>query len=134
MAENPTKPDMHKAIFIGNLKFGINPPGAKIETRVKNKTIFITDTEEEELWKFFEICGEISSVRLIRDKKTNVGKGFGYVNFTTSDAVELALQMEDVKFKGRDLRINLCRDDHKKPKKVLNNTTLQNAIYIFVVF
>jgi len=33
------------------------------------------------VWKHFEDCGTIDGVRLIRDKKTCLGKGFGYVTF-----------------------------------------------------
>lgn len=42
------------------------------------------DAEEEELWEFFADCGAIDNVRLVRDKKTNIGKGIGYVQFTVS--------------------------------------------------
>jgi nucleolar protein 12 len=37
--------------------------------------------EEDDLWKMFESCGKISGIRLIRDKRTGVGKGFAYINF-----------------------------------------------------
>lgn len=40
------------------------------------------DVQDEELYTHFERCGEIEFVRIIRDKKTNIGKGFGYVQFT----------------------------------------------------
>ena len=39
------------------------------------------DVEEEPLRNHFEDCGEIENVRLIRDRKTQLGKGFGYVLF-----------------------------------------------------
>lgn len=42
------------SIFIGNLPFAL---------------------EDEALYQKFEKCGEIDSVRIIRDKKTNAGKG-----------------------------------------------------------
>lgn len=37
--------------------------------------------EEEQLREVFKDCGEIESVRLIRDNKTGIGKGFGFVLF-----------------------------------------------------
>lgn len=55
--------DRKRSVFVGSLPF---------------------DAEEEELWKFFADCGAIDNVRLIRDKKTNIGKGIGYVQFTVS--------------------------------------------------
>jgi nucleolar protein 12 len=36
------------------------------------------DVEEESLWTWFASCGPIDGVRVVRDKATNVGKGFGY--------------------------------------------------------
>lgn len=79
--------DQKKAIFIGNLPF---------------------DAEEDDVWTLFQDCGDIVSVRLVRDKRTRIGKGFGYVNFTSPDAVELALQMEDIKLGKREIRVSRC--------------------------
>lgn len=78
---------------------------------------FFSDTAEEDLWKTFEVCGEIVSVRIVRDGKTNIGKGFGYVNFKSNDSVALALQMENVHVKERELRISRCNASEKMRKK-----------------
>lgn len=48
--------------------------------------LFNLDIEEEPVRKHFEDCGDIRNVRLIRDKKTCLGKGFGYVNFQVSSS------------------------------------------------
>ncbi|CAG9858969.1 unnamed protein product [Phyllotreta striolata] len=76
--------DESKAIFIGNLSF---------------------KAEEEDLWKLFASCGPISHIRIIRDRVTGMGKGFAYINFHDSDAVQLALEMENVMLCNRELRI-----------------------------
>ena len=39
------------------------------------------DVQDEDLYTHFTRCGEIEFVRVVRDKKTNIGKGFGYVQF-----------------------------------------------------
>ena len=39
------------------------------------------DVQDEDLYSHFSRCGEIEFVRIVRDKKTNIGKGFGYVQF-----------------------------------------------------
>lgn len=44
-----------------------------------------TEAEEEALRSHFASCGEIESVRIVRDKKMASGKGFGYVNFMVSN-------------------------------------------------
>jgi len=41
----------------------------------------IADVEEESVREHFTVCGDISDVRVIRDRTTGAGKGFGYVNF-----------------------------------------------------
>uniref|UniRef100_A0A8D8QFU1 RNA-binding protein 34 n=1 Tax=Cacopsylla melanoneura TaxID=428564 RepID=A0A8D8QFU1_9HEMI len=82
------------SIFIGNLPF---------------------EAEEEELRKAFQTCGEIDNVRIIRDQKTNTGKGFGYVNFKSADGVAFAMEMENVKIRNREVRVKRSYD--RKPSK-----------------
>lgn len=66
--------------------------------------------------KFFEDCGEIKNVRLIRDGKTGIGKGFGYVNFHSKDSVVLALQKDGQSLNGRDLRVQSTNYSNKNDK------------------
>ena len=42
----------------------------------------LADCEEEPLRQHFADCGEVDNVRIIRDSKLGLGKGFGYVHFT----------------------------------------------------
>ncbi|XP_042189647.1 RNA-binding protein 34 [Callorhinchus milii] len=49
-----------KSIFIGNLSYEI---------------------EEDEVRQHFSDCGPIESVRIVRDRESGMGKGFGYVLF-----------------------------------------------------
>jgi nucleolar protein 12 len=39
------------------------------------------DVQDEAIYMHFTRCGKIEFVRIVRDKKTNIGKGFGYVQF-----------------------------------------------------
>ncbi|CAB3258596.1 unnamed protein product [Arctia plantaginis] len=98
------------SIFLGNLPFAI---------------------EDETLREKFEKCGEIESVRIIRDKKTNAGKGFGYVNFASKDAVELALALteEDLTIKNRIIRVKRCTQltNKQKQKPKQDNQRQQSA-------
>ncbi|XP_026729163.1 nucleolar protein 12-like [Trichoplusia ni] len=90
--------DPRCAVFVGNLPFAM---------------------EDDALRAKFDKCGAIESVRIIRDKKTNAGKGFGYVNFESKDGVELALALteEDLTVKNRILRVKRCTlgTDKKRP-------------------
>ncbi|KAJ3017969.1 UNVERIFIED_CONTAM: Nucleolar protein 12, partial [Siphonaria sp. JEL0065] len=79
--------DTKQSIFLGNLSF---------------------DVAEEAIWEFFKDCGDIKNVRVVRDKKTNIGKGFGYVQFAEKQGVEVALKMDGKKLAGRDVRVTKC--------------------------
>ena len=46
--------------------------------------MFVVAIEEESIRSHFEDCGEIENVRVIRDRKTNLGKGFCYILFEVS--------------------------------------------------
>lgn len=78
------------------------------------------DAEDEELWNLFKPCGSISHVRIVRDGRTGMAKGFGYVNFKDSDSVQLALEMEKVVLKDRELRISLCEANRAKKKNIVS--------------
>lgn len=46
--------------------------------------LYFSAIEEESVRSHFTDCGEIDNVRIIRDRKTNLGKGFCYVLFKVS--------------------------------------------------
>lgn len=113
---HPAAHNNKKCVFVGSLPF---------------------DAEEELLWTHFSPAGEIESVRLIRDKKTNVGKGFAYVQYKDSSAVQNALLMHEKKMllgegKGaRKLRVTRAQNmpsKHKadqKERDQINNPDLK---------
>eukprot|EP01137_Pigoraptor_chileana_P004643 Opistho-2@46572 len=91
-AGTPRVPDTTKSVFVGNLPF---------------------NAEDEQLYRLFSTCGRVTSVRVIRDSATNIGKGFGYVEFEDKGAVALALTMHGTKDEtiGRELRVFRARRD-----------------------
>lgn len=62
------------------------------------------------------MCGNIVSIRLVRSTNSGMGKGFGYVNFDSTDSVENALQKNGTRMLGRELRVGRAV---RKPKPVL---------------
>ncbi|KAL6074983.1 RNA-binding protein 34 [Balamuthia mandrillaris] len=96
--------DNKLSVFVGNLPF---------------------DMEEEALRQHFADCGEIENVRLIRDKDTNLGKGFGYILFASKASVSLALALHNSKFQGREIRVfrALAHPEKHKQKKQANGTS-----------
>lgn len=81
------------SVFVGNLGFKV---------------------ENESLYKFFEKCGEINSVRIIRDRKTLLGKGFGYVTFANKASVYLACNLAGQELEGRPVRVQKALDMARK--------------------
>uniref|UniRef100_A0A1B6EPP7 RRM domain-containing protein n=1 Tax=Cuerna arida TaxID=1464854 RepID=A0A1B6EPP7_9HEMI len=108
LAEDEGKSDPKKSIFVGNLVFKIH---------------------DDDLWQAFEDCGPIDRIRIIRDQKTGIGKGFGYVNFKSTDAVELALKLDGIPILGRNVRVSRVTNDgranpsvkKKKLKKIFSS-------------
>jgi nucleolar protein 12 len=90
-----SKNDMKRSVFVGNLPF---------------------DAKEEALWEFFSSCGNVANVRLIRDSKTSLGKGFGYVQFQDKSSVALAIQLNGASCCGRNVRVFRCKNKEKSEK------------------
>ncbi|KAI9504550.1 hypothetical protein BX070DRAFT_181342, partial [Coemansia spiralis] len=84
LASNDQSHDMKRSIFVGNLDFA---------------------AEEEDLWRHFDACGSVENVRIIRDAKTSLGKGFGYVQFADRAAITLALKLNGTELNSRNLRV-----------------------------
>jgi len=76
--------DHKRSIFVGNLPY---------------------DVAELSLRQHFEDCGEVEAVRLIRDRDTGMGKGFGYVLFESGDSVQLALKLDGSVLCERKIRV-----------------------------
>ena len=84
---HPSPTDHRRCVFVGNLGFvddetvlNTNEDGEK-ETKKRNK---VPADVEEGLWRTFSKHGKVESVRVVRDSKTRVGKGFAYVQFYVS--------------------------------------------------
>jgi RNA recognition motif-containing protein len=76
-------------IYVGNLNYNLS---------------------EEELEKVFTPYGEITSVKIIRDKYTDQSKGFGFIEMTNdADAQKAIDELNGTEVKGRELRVNQAR-------------------------
>ncbi|KAJ1960890.1 Nucleolar protein 12 [Dispira parvispora] len=84
--------DTRRSVFVANIPFTI---------------------EEEKLWHHFETCGTVTNVRVVRDAKTGLGKGFGYVEFEDTAGKGLALRLHDSELEGRAIRVTPCMDSTK---------------------
>jgi RNA recognition motif-containing protein len=65
---------------------------------------------EEELEKVFADYGEVTSVKIIRDKYTDQSKGFGFIEMADDAAAQKAIdELNGSEVKGRELRVNQAR-------------------------
>lgn len=111
---HPAPKDNKKTIFVGNLDF---------------------EEKEERLWRYFnsKTNDDVEAVRIVRDAKTNLGKGFALIQFKDTLSVDKALLLHekpmevegDDKKKGRKLRI-LRAKAYAKPS-ILSPNHVDNA-------
>ncbi|KAI1807202.1 hypothetical protein F4811DRAFT_507353 [Daldinia bambusicola] len=117
---HPHPVDNRRCVFVGNLGFvddeTVINTTAEGETTTKKRTKVPADFEEG-LWRIFgQHAGKVESVRIPRDPKTRVGKGFAYVQFYDANDVESALLLDGKKFPPmlpRILRVSRAKDPRK---------------------
>lgn len=87
--------DHKRSIFVGNLPY---------------------DITELPLRQHFGDCGMVEAVRLVRDKDSGMGKGFGYILFESPDSVMLALKLDGSRLLDRKIRVkrSVKKDKVKK--------------------
>ncbi|XP_037023872.2 RNA-binding protein 34 [Artibeus jamaicensis] len=93
-----------RSVFVGNLPYKV---------------------EESAVEGHFLDCGAIVAVRIVRDALTGIGRGFGYVLFENTDAVHLALKLNNSELMGRKLRV--MRSVSKEKLKQNSSPNLKNA-------
>ncbi|NXM76458.1 RBM34 protein, partial [Serilophus lunatus] len=97
MASKSSSHDNKRSVFLGNLPY---------------------DIQDDAVREHFHVCGDVVGVRVVRDRKTGLGKGFGYVLFENTDAVHLALKLNNSVLMGRKIRVQRVADKRKAPQKV----------------
>lgn len=76
-----------RCVFVGNLGFVDDETVVRTDGEgktVEKKRNKIPSDVEEGLWRTFLKQGKVENVRVVRDPKTRVGKGFAYVQFYVS--------------------------------------------------
>ncbi|NWX08481.1 RBM34 protein, partial [Caloenas nicobarica] len=101
IASKTSSHDNKRSVFLGNLSYDISNDAVR---------------------EHFAVCGGVVAVRIVRDRKTGLGKGFGYVLFENTDAVHLALKLNDSVLMGRKIRVKRCGDKWKAPQKSPNQS------------
>ncbi len=73
------------------------------------------DVTEDELKDLFASKGEVLSTRIIHDQQSGRSKGFGFVEMSTKEAADAAIEeFNGQDLKGRAMRVNASID---KPRR-----------------
>ncbi|KAL4138326.1 hypothetical protein PRIC2_001832 [Phytophthora ramorum] len=86
--------DARRSVFIGNVPFKCTDEQMMLFFAKRLRT-----EEEPE---------PIENVRLIRDRESGLGKGFGYLLLKTQALVAKTLALRDLKMETRELRLQVC--------------------------
>jgi nucleolar protein 12 len=102
---HPAKTDHKRCVFVGNLDFVDDDTQIREDNQhgedKKRKKRTPGDVEEG-LWRQMGKAGKVESVRVVRDPKTRVGKGFAYVQFIVSSTYCNLLKISADKPAGRE--------------------------------
>lgn len=76
------------------------------------------NTTEETLKKLFSEAGEVESATVITDKMTGRSKGFGFVEMSTEEQAQAAIEMFNGKdLDGRNVTVNEARPQESRPPR-----------------
>ena len=88
---------MAKKLYVGNLSY---------------------DMTEDVLKDTFSQAGTVESAIIIKDKMSGRSKGFGFVEMSTDEEVQKAIEMLNGKeFDGRALTVNEARPMEERPRR-----------------
>lgn len=74
-------------------------------------------TDENTLRDAFSSFGTVTEVKIILDRDTGRSRGFGFVNFTSPEEAEVALQeMDGRELAGRQIRVDYATDKARETR------------------
>ncbi|MBI5840706.1 MAG: RNA-binding protein [Chloroflexi bacterium] len=72
---------------------------------------------EDDLKNHFSQAGTVTSVALIKDRATGRAKGFGFVEMSTAEEAQKAINMfHGQDFMGRTITVNVARPREERPR------------------
>lgn len=75
-------------------------------------------TSEEAIKSAFSQAGTVTSVKIVIDKMTNRSRGFGFVDMSTDEEAQAAIDMWHGKeFEGRTITVNEARPLEDRPPR-----------------
>jgi RNA recognition motif-containing protein len=75
------------------------------------------NVSESELQQAFEPFGEVTSVKIIKDKYTGESKGFGFVEMPSGAEAQAAMNgLNGKEMKGLAIKVNQAKPQKSKPR------------------
>lgn len=91
------KPSMEKKLYVGGLSY---------------------NTTNDSLQAAFAQAGTVESATVMMDRMSGRSRGFGFVEMSTPEEAEAAIQLWDGKeLEGRTIRVNLARPKTDSPRR-----------------
>lgn len=70
---------------------------------------------EDSLKEIFAQFGEVTSVKIIKDKMSGRSKGFGFVEMTSESSADAAIQkLNGSDVMGRNIKVNIARPKQER--------------------
>ena len=78
--------------------------------------------QEDDLREIFVKYGEVSSARIITDKFTGRSKGFGFVEMTSNEDAQRAIEeLHGSEVSGRSIVVNEAEEKRERPARSFNS-------------
>uniref|UniRef100_T1IRW8 RRM domain-containing protein n=1 Tax=Strigamia maritima TaxID=126957 RepID=T1IRW8_STRMM len=94
-------------------------------------TIFLSNLaynpDEDKIKEIFTDVGEVVQLRIVKDYKGR-GKGFGYLQFKTKEAVTEALKKDREALNGRPMFVSRCEDKKKRGNSAENKLKFSTEV------
>jgi RNA recognition motif-containing protein len=101
----------------GNTRFSKGEEDQDAAMLIDSGTIYVGNLpykiSEQDVRGLFAQYGAVSSVRLMRDRKTSRFRGFGFVEMTPDDALVAIRALSGNEFMGRKLKVNLANEKNR---------------------
>ncbi|CAN1193900.1 Glycine-rich RNA-binding protein 2, mitochondrial [Linum perenne] len=79
-------------------------------------------TDDQSLKEAFDRYGDVVDAKVILDRDTGRSRGFGFVNFSDSEAANSALSsMDGQELQGRNIRVSLANERPSAPRAYNNS-------------
>lgn len=73
------------------------------------------EASEDELNKLFSACGEVKSLKIIKDRDTGQSRGFGFVEMANRDGGDKAIaELHEKEVHGRKLAVAEAKEQERR--------------------